>query len=173
MASQLQGILEPLCRQSSRPGTEDVKIGGFGAFFDLESAGYQYPLLVSGSDGVGTKLMIAAQCGKYETIGIDLVAMSVNDILTHNAEPLFFLDYIAVNAVEFADIEQIVKGMVDGCKEANCALIGGETAELPALYAPGEMDLAGFAVGALEKGRDLRLPLTEKSTRHYICYRLI
>ncbi|KFD52222.1 hypothetical protein M513_06935 [Trichuris suis] len=162
MASQLQGILEPLCRQSSRPGTEDVKIGGFGAFFDLESAGYQYPLLVSGSDGVGTKLMIAAQCGKYETIGIDLVAMSVNDILTHNAEPLFFLDYIAVNAVEFADIEQIVKGMVDGCKEANCALIGGETAELPALYAPGEMDLAGFAVGALEKGRDLRLPLTEK-----------
>ncbi|CDW56840.1 AIRS C and AIRS and GARS N and Formyl trans N and GARS C and GARS A domain containing protein [Trichuris trichiura] len=167
MAREIQGILEPLCRQTSRPGTEDLKIGGFGAFFDLESAGYQYPLLVSGTDGVGTKIKIAAQCGKYETIGIDLVAMSVNDILTHNAEPLFFLDYIAVNAIDFTDIEQIVKGMAEGCKQANCALIGGETAELPGLYAPGELDLAGFAVGALEKGRDLKLPLTEKSTNHY------
>uniref|UniRef100_A0A5S6Q7G8 Trifunctional purine biosynthetic protein adenosine-3 n=1 Tax=Trichuris muris TaxID=70415 RepID=A0A5S6Q7G8_TRIMR len=162
VAHELQTIIEPLCRQSCRPGSENSSIGGFGALFDLASAGYRQPLVISGADGVGTKLKVAVQCGRYETVGTDLVAMSVNDILTHNAEPLFFLDYIAVSAIDFTKLDHIVRGIVDGCKEANCALIGGETAELPAMYTEGNFDLAGFAVGALEKGRDLYLPITEK-----------
>ncbi|WP_018923597.1 phosphoribosylformylglycinamidine cyclo-ligase [Salsuginibacillus kocurii] len=126
-------------------------LGGFGGVFDLSALPYKQPVLVSGTDGVGTKLMLAFAADKHDTIGKDAVAMCVNDIAVQGAEPLFFLDYIATGAQEPARIEAIVKGVADGCEEAGCALVGGETAEMPGMYEPAEYDIAGFTVGACEK----------------------
>ncbi|WP_096438891.1 phosphoribosylformylglycinamidine cyclo-ligase [Alteribacter populi] len=128
-------------------------LGGFGGMFDLSQKGYQEPVLISGTDGVGTKLMLAQETGVHDTIGVDAVAMCVNDIVVQGAEPLFFLDYLALGENKPEVVEQIVKGIADGCKEAGCALIGGETAEMPGMYDPDEYDVAGFVVGAAEKSR--------------------
>ncbi|MFI3163422.1 MAG: phosphoribosylformylglycinamidine cyclo-ligase [Bacillota bacterium] len=128
-------------------------IGGFGGMFDLSTLGLKQPVLVSGTDGVGTKLKLAFEMDKHDTIGVDAVAMCVNDVLAQGAEPLFFLDYIAVGKNDPATIEQIVKGVSDGCIQAGCALVGGETAEMPGMYQDGEYDIAGFTCGAVEKSK--------------------
>jgi phosphoribosylformylglycinamidine cyclo-ligase len=148
-------LIKPLVRATARPGA-DAEIGGFGGLFDLKRAGFKDPVLVAGTDGVGTKVMIAIETGRHETIGIDLVAMSVNDLVVQGAEPLFFLDYFACGKLSPEIGAQVVKGIAAGCREARCALIGGETAEMPGLYKGGDYDLAGFAVGAVE--RDQILP---------------
>ncbi|MBD0268933.1 MAG: phosphoribosylformylglycinamidine cyclo-ligase, partial [Cyanobacteria bacterium Co-bin8] len=125
-------------------------LGGFSGFCQIPQ-GYREPVLVSGTDGVGTKLKIAQALNRHDTVGIDLVAMCVNDVLTSGAEPLFFLDYLATSKLEPAQLAQVVEGIANGCRQANCALLGGETAEMPGFYAPGEYDLAGFCVGVVEK----------------------
>ena len=143
--------IKPLVRATRRPGA-DAEIGGFGGLFDLRAAGFKDPILVAANDGVGTKVKIAIESGLLDTIGVDLVAMCVNDIVVQGAEPLFFLDYFATGKLDPKAGAAIVKGIAQGCLESGCALIGGETAEMPGLYAKGDFDLAGFAVGAAERG---------------------
>jgi phosphoribosylaminoimidazole synthetase len=142
--------IKSLVKSTSRIGS-DPDIGGFGGLFDLQKCGYKNPVLVSCNDGVGTKIKLTQQLNKYDTIGIDLVAMSVNDLIVQNAEPLFFLDYFSCGKLELEIGQEIIKGITDGCKQANCALIGGETAEMPAIYSNDDYDLAGFCVGVAEK----------------------
>lgn len=144
--------IKPFARETLRPEVMGG-LGGFGALFDLSASRYTEPVLVAGTDGVGTKLLLAQQLGRHDTIGIDLVGMSVNDVMVQGAEPLFFLDYFACGKLDVDVAADVVKGIAEGCRQAGCALIGGETAEMPDMYAPGEYDLAGFCVGAAEKSR--------------------
>lgn len=149
--NRLVDLIKPMVRATARAGA-DAEIGGFGGLFDLKAAGFKDPVLVAATDGVGTKVKIAIEAGVHNGIGIDLVAMSVNDLVVQGAEPLFFLDYFACGKLDPEAVASIVAGVAEGCRESGCALIGGETAEMPGLYKDGDYDLAGFAVGAAERG---------------------
>lgn len=165
-ADEMVSRIVPLVRRTFGPRVVG-DLGGFAGAFRLDfderlfARNYREPVLMACTDGVGSKVLIAAQAERYDTVGIDLVAMSVNDLLTTGAEPLFFLDYVAVNKLEPARLEQIVAGVVRGCEEAGCALLGGETAEMPDLYQPGHFDLAGFAVGVVERRRTITAGLVK------------
>ncbi|KIJ54288.1 hypothetical protein M422DRAFT_73781 [Sphaerobolus stellatus SS14] len=152
--NELVEAIKPLVRATKRSGA-DADIGGYGGVFDLKAAGYKDPVLVSGTDGVGTKLRVAFDFGVHDTVGIDLVAMSVNDLIVQGAEPLYFLDYYGCSKLDISIATDVVRGIANGCKESGCALIGGETAEMPGMYTGGEYDLAGFAVGAVERSEIL------------------
>ena len=143
--------IRPFARATRRPGA-GAELGGFGGLFDLKAAGFVDPILVAANDGVGTKVKIAIETGAYDTIGVDLVAMCVNDVVVQGAEPLFFLDYFASGKLDEEVASAVVQGIAEGCAQSGCALIGGETAEMPGLYATGDFDIAGFAVGAAERG---------------------
>jgi phosphoribosylformylglycinamidine cyclo-ligase len=146
--------IAPLARSTARPGA-NAELGGFGGFFDLKAAGYEDPLLVAANDGVGTKLKLAIELAKHDGVGIDLVAMCANDLIVQGAEPLFFLDYYATGKLDHEVAAAVVASIAEGCREAGCALIGGETAEMPGMYSEGDYDLAGFCVGAVDRARVL------------------
>ena len=152
--NDLVAAIKPLVKATRRAGA-DADLGGFGGLFDLKAAGFRDPILVAANDGVGTKLKIAIDTGLHDTIGIDLVAMCVNDLVVQGAEPLFFLDYFATGKLDVASARRVIAGIALGCKESGCALIGGETAEMPGMYRDADYDLAGFAVGAVERGEIL------------------
>jgi phosphoribosylformylglycinamidine cyclo-ligase len=149
--NRMVDLIKPVVKATARPGA-DAEIGGFGGLFDLKRAGFKDPVLVAANDGVGTKVKVAIETGIHHTVGIDLVAMSVNDLVVQGAEPLFFLDYFATGKLDPRIGATIVKGIAEGCRQAGCALIGGETAEMPGVYRGDDYDLAGFAVGAAERG---------------------
>ncbi|GIK34282.1 MAG: phosphoribosylformylglycinamidine cyclo-ligase [Gammaproteobacteria bacterium] len=144
--------IKPLARRTARPGLLGG-IGGFGGLFEIDTGRFPRPVLVAGTDGVGTKLRLALDLGKLDTIGIDLVAMCVNDVVVQGAEPLFFLDYYATGQLSLDQAEAVIRGIAAGCEQSGCALLGGETAEMPGMYAPGDIDLAGFAVGIVNRDR--------------------
>lgn len=152
--NELVRTIGPLARSTARPGA-DAELGGFGGFFDLKAAGYDDPLIVAANDGVGTKLKLAIETGRHGGVGIDLVAMCANDLIVQGAEPLFFLDYYATGKLDNEVASAVVASIAEGCRQAGCALIGGETAEMPGMYAAGDYDLAGFCVGAVDRDKVL------------------
>jgi len=156
--NRLVDLIAPLAKATRRAGA-DASLGGFGGLFDLKAAGFSDPLLVGATDGVGTKLRLAIDAGRHDTVGVDLVSMCVNDLVVQGAEPLFFLDYFATGKLSVETAADVVKGVAEGCRQAGAALIGGETAEMPGMYGDGDYDLAGFAVGAVE--RDGLLPRSD------------